>query len=391
MSKTKIAFVIDTIETDAAGTQRQLLETIRRLDKSRFHAELISLWESEWLKSNSLPCECNIIGFRGFMKSDCVRMFRKFGRLIDERGIRIIQTFFEDSIFFVYFGSYFAKTRPILISSRRDIGLGAGNRPWYHHLYRRFLPFVNKRYDCVIANSRLVKQHACQQEGLSLDKVKVIYNGVDIPNGTALEKPAVFRNCPDATIWVAIAASLTPVKRHDLLVQAISLIERQSNLPSFRVLLLGEGPEERNIKALAQQLGVLHKMEFVGAVKNVGAYLQHCDIGVLCSDREGLSNSILEYMSHKLPVVATDTGGNSELVSNETGRCVPVGDAQATAEALVSLMDDPTKRIRLGLAGYRRVSEEFTWDRAMANIQSLFDVVSSNGTRRLKLRTASSQ
>ena len=132
MSKTRIAFVIDTIETDTAGTQRQLLETIRRLDKSRFQPELVCLWESEWMKRNSLPCDASVIGFRGFVKRDSMRMFRKFGRLIDEKGIHIVQTFFEDSIFYTYFGSRFAKTRPKYISSRRDIGLGAANRPWYH-------------------------------------------------------------------------------------------------------------------------------------------------------------------------------------------------------------------------------------------------------------------
>jgi glycosyltransferase involved in cell wall biosynthesis len=375
MSKTKIAFLIDTIETDAAGTQRQLLETIRRLDKSRFCPELVCLRESEWMKNNPLPCDVSIIGFRGFMKPDCLRMCRRFGRLIDSKGFHIVQTFFEDSIFFAYFSSYFAKTRPKYISSRRDIGLGAANRPWYHRIYGGILPLVNRRFDYIVANSEMVKQFACRREKLSSEKVKVLYNGVEIPNGLVRPKPDIFHRYPESTIWICVAASLTAVKRHDLIVRAMSQIARRSPQLPIRLAFLGAGPEHNAIAGLAQELGVLDRIEFVGVVGNVAAYLQHCDIGVLCSDREGLSNAILEYMAHKLPVVATQTGGNSELVTNETGQCVPVGDTTAIANAVLSLASDPVKRRSLGLAGYRRVAAEFSWPAAMDASQAFYESI----------------
>jgi len=376
MRKTRIAYLIDTIETDSAGTQKQLIEMISRLYKSRFVPELICLRRSEWMENNSLPCNVTVMDFRGFLKSDCISRFQRFGRLIDERRFNIVHTFFEDSIFFAFIGSFFAKTRPRLISSRRDIGLGAGNQPWYHSIYKRLLPLVNKRYDYVIANSHVVKKYTCQRERLSEDKVKVIYNGVDIPGHDVNERPSIFRNHPANTIWICVVASLTSVKRHDLFVRALSQIsDRCSELPPVRAVFLGEGSQETEVSQLARDLGVQEKIEFVGAVNNVGHYLQNCDIGVLCSDREGLSNAILEYMSYKLPVVATHTGGNSELVTNETGRCVPVGDAQAIADAVVSLVENPAKRRSLGLAGYRRVSTEFSWTSAIENIQAYYDLV----------------
>jgi len=376
MEKTKLAYVIDTIETDAAGTQKQLIETIKRLDKSRFIPELICLRQSEWMENNSLPCNVSVMNFHGFLKTDCISIFRTFGRLIDNNRFNIVHTFFEDSTVFAFLGSYFARTRPMFISSRRDIGLGAGNHPWYHYIYKRLLPLINKRYDYVIANSHVVKEYACQRERLSDDKVKVIYNGVEVPDGDAHEKPSIFRNQPHSTIWICVVASLTPVKRHDLIVRAISHIShRCPELPPVRALFLGEGPQKKEVSHLAKELGVLDKIEFVGAVDNVGDYLQNCDIGVLCSDREGLSNAILEYMSYKLPVVATLTGGNSELVTNETGKCVPVGDAQVIADALVLLIEDPIKRHELGLAGYRRVLAEFSWTSAIENIQAFYDLV----------------
>jgi glycosyltransferase involved in cell wall biosynthesis len=237
------------------------------------------------------------------------------------------------------------------------------------------LPLVNRRFDYVVANSHVVKQYACQHEKLSAEKVKVIYNGVEIPNGTAHQTPAVFNGHPPSTVWICVVGSLTPVKRHDLVVRALAQIAKQPGLPPIRALFLGEGPQQPAIAALADELGVRQNIEFLGAVNNVGDYLRQVDIGVLCSDREGLSNAILEYMAYGLPVVATHTGGNSELVTEDTGYCVPVGDARAIASALASLILDPIRRREFGLAGHRRVVSDFSWPRAIENVHAFYDFV----------------
>src|SRR5688572_6187336 len=120
----KIAFIIDTISCDTAGTQKQLLETIRRLNRNEFEPELICLWESRWMTSNTLPCPCTVLGYRGFIKTDFPNVVRRLANLISSRKIDIVQSFFEDSIFVAALGATFARPRPILLSSRRDIGLG---------------------------------------------------------------------------------------------------------------------------------------------------------------------------------------------------------------------------------------------------------------------------
>ena len=63
----KIAFLIDTIAMDTAGTQKQLLETIRRLDKAEFRSHLVCLYESVWMQRNPLPCPCTCLGYEGFL------------------------------------------------------------------------------------------------------------------------------------------------------------------------------------------------------------------------------------------------------------------------------------------------------------------------------------
>ena len=109
---------------------------------------------------------------------------------------------------------------------------------------------------------------------------------------------------------------------------------------------------------MAAEQGVADLIHFAGETADVGYHLRNVDIGVLCSDREGLSNAILEYMADRLPVVATDTGGNRELVAPDAGAAGSGGDHVALAEALRRLVLDRDLRARM-VAGHRRVRENF--------------------------------
>jgi L-malate glycosyltransferase len=367
----KIGYLIDTIATDTAGTQKQLLEIIRRLDEREFAPELICLWESPWMLENSLPCPLTVLGYRGFLKANFPSVVRRLAAVIDAHGIDVIQTFFEDSIFVAALGEACARTSPVLLSSRRDIGLGAGRQPWYHRLFSAALPLVNRRFRGIVANCEQVRQYAARRERTPLDKIKVVYNGVTLPASVPAPIPTVFVEHP-ASVWIGLTANLTPVKRQDLLIRALASITRGGIDPQAHVLLLGEGPQCSKLEQLAQSCGVGHLVHFAGAVTDIGSYLRHLHIGVLCSDREGLSNAILEYMAFGLPVVATEVGGNSELVSAQNGIRVPANDVESLAHALSTLIADAALRARLGEASLQRVRGEFSWEGSMSELQAYY-------------------
>jgi glycosyltransferase involved in cell wall biosynthesis len=374
----KIAFLIDTIACDTAGTQKQLLETIRRLNRTEFQPELICLWESPWMTHNALPCHCTVLGYRGFLKSDFPSVVRRLAQLISNRGIDIIQTFFEDSIFVGALGAIFARRRPILLSSRRDIGLGKENQPWYHELFGYALPVVNRQFTGIVANSEQVRAYVSRREKTSLAKIKVHYNGVSLPDLERRGAPPSSMSSHDAGVWIGIVASLTPVKRHDLIIRAFA--EARTTMPQMnaRLLLLGEGPQRAELERLAQACGVWEAVQFEGAVTNVDSYLRHLDIGVLCSDREGLSNAILEYMAYGLPVVATDVGGNSELVNASNGILVPPNDVSALAQALSTLVGDKGLRARLGHASRDKAHRSFSWENSMRDLEDYYRTLLAN-------------
>ena len=103
----------------------------------------------------------------------------------------------------------------------------------------------------------------------------------------------------------------------------------------------------------------------MGSVNNVSDYLAHLNVGVLCSDREGLSNAILEYMAHGLPVVATGVGGNGELVDTTNGIVIQPGDAVQLGDALLELLGSPQRMEQMGQEALARINASFVWEENM--------------------------
>jgi len=267
--------------------------------------------------------------------------------------------------------SALARPAPVLLSSRRDIGLGKSNQPWYHRLFGLALPAVNRRFQGIIANSEQVRRYVAQREKTPASKIKVIYNGVTVCVPRAGAVPPVFQDYT-ADVWLGLVASLTSVKRHDLLIRALALVAKVADGQRVRLVLLGDGPERARLEELAAQCSIRDRVHFAGAVTDVSAYLQRIDIGVLCSDREGLSNAILEYMAAGLPVVATNVGGNAELVGKDNGICVPADDVDSLAQALGVLIADPQMRRNMGAASLARAQRDFSWENSMAQLQSYY-------------------
>jgi glycosyltransferase involved in cell wall biosynthesis len=372
--KINIAFIIDTITCNTAGTQKQLIEIINRIDKDKFNVSLICLYNSDWLMSNYVNCNVHILKYRGFLKWNIPLVIYKLRRFLKKNKIQILHSYFEDSIFISYFASIFSN-KPFLLSSRRDIGLGSGNHPWYHKTFELLLPFVNRSFSGIIANSHQVATYASHRENTPLDKYMVIWNGVELP--TTTNKRFQFDRYDHFTgVTFGVVASLTAVKRHDLLLKAVSLLSSRNcasdNIEDFQVLLLGDGPERENIQELCRSLNLDNQVVFTGAVNSVDSYIEKMDVGILCSDREGLSNAILEYMAHGKPVIATDVGGNVELVDSDNGILVPADDEVALADAMEMLLVDSKRRCCLGEASLHRVIDCFSWDVSMSKLEDYY-------------------
>ncbi len=151
---------------------------------------------------------------------------------------------------------------------------------------------------------------------------------------------------------MVVVNRLDPEKNTGLLIEALSHVRQR--IPDAVLVVVGEGLEMSGLRRQAAACGVAESVCFLGETMEVPALLRACEAGALVPVRnEGLSNTILEYMAAGLPVLATDCGGNRELVRDgETGRLVPAGASpEEVASAWISLLQNRETYLAMGLQG----------------------------------------
>jgi glycosyltransferase involved in cell wall biosynthesis len=197
------------------------------------------------------------------------------------------------------------------------------------------------------------------------DKLTTIYNGVDLglfasPDG--VEAPMPQQHTGPTIISVA---SFLPIKGHDVLVRALSLVMKK--IPDVRLLLVGhDGPVFQGIRPLIDQLGLADRVVLCKDVSHerIPAYLAHAQLFVLASHREGHPLAVIEAGAAGLPVVCTRAIGSIELISDKiTGRIVDVGDEHALAEAIIDLLTHPEEARRMATRFREYITNNLTWKR----------------------------
>ena len=229
--------------------------------------------------------------------------------------------------------------------------------------------------DSVVAISNAVKDVLVNLEGVPPGRVRVIHNGSDVPD--ILHDP---RPRGGAADLIAVG-SLHPWKGHDYLIRAMALV-RQA-IPGVHLRILGEGSERPVLERLVEQLELGGVVELPGFVGDVLGALASSDLMVQPSLEEGFGISILEAMSQQLATVASRVGGIPEIVEDQvTGLLVPPGDEEALASAIVGLLNDPSRRRAMGLAGRRRLEQHFTLDAMIRGYTDLYRELCSSTSNR---------
>lgn len=251
------------------------------------------------------------------------------------------------------FGAVVARRVGIpLITSRRDLG------EIYAAPKLRRMEQADRQGVAVVVNAAAIGQRV-RANGLDSDKVVLIPNILDVEETDRLaSRPFSQAARLGPGRWIGHVARLDPEKDVATLLRAAALVLAEE--PAARFALAGDGVERAKLEALAAELKLGDRVIFLGEVTEVPALLRLMEIAVLCPNaNEGLSNSILEYQAARLPVVATDCGGNRDLVrEGETGYVVAPGDHHALAERLVALLRQPEQARSMGLAARQAVEQK---------------------------------
>jgi glycosyltransferase involved in cell wall biosynthesis len=236
--------------------------------------------------------------------------------------------------------------------------------------------------DAVAANSRAGLAAFDIAEGA---RGHVVYNGFDPARLASIPTGATQRD-PDAPTVAVMAARMSESKDWRLLIQAARTLSADG---AWRFIAMGDGPDRAALRVEAADLIDSGVMQFPEPGLEVLPTVASSDIGVLLTDptylAEGCSNAIMEFMACGRPVVATDSGGNRELVTEGvSGMLVPPRDAAGVVAALRSLAADPDRARAMGSAGRARLERDFTVPAMTAGFVDIYE-----GLLRARARTAS--
>jgi len=356
-AKIKIIFVITS--TGVGGAEKMLYHTITGLDPARYSIRLCSLKEkgvyARTLEKRGIPVYC--LGMRegttaaGWIDSLRVLLLL-FIYFIKERPT-IVHSFLFRANITARITAWLSGV-PVCISSVRVMG----GEAQYCHFIERLTAFMVDRYTAV---SEQVKNHIVAQAGVPENKISTIYNGVPSEGSSASAEPP-FMNFPGlhpGDRVVMTAGRLHRQKGYDCLIKAIAQLQR--SFPSVKLIILGEGEEENNLKKLADLLDLTGKVIFAGLCPDPGTLLQTAELFVLASRWEGMPNVILEAMAAGKAVVATEVGGIPAIVvRGVTGVLVPPEDVHALSHAMKELLEDEGRAQAMGAAGRERVGQHFS-------------------------------
>jgi glycosyltransferase involved in cell wall biosynthesis len=247
---------------------------------------------------------------------------------------------------------------------RRGLALPTRNRWTNRYLFSRVLTHI-------VPNSMATRQVMFQDLAVTIpeERIRVITNGIDLEAFDARpfhppEIPAT------AGVRLVNVGRLTAQKGQELLLEVARRLKDEG--VDFQLLIAGEGERRAELTALARDLDVQDRVEFLGFVEDVTSLLRQAEVFVFSSLWEGMSNALIEAAAAGTPVVAVDTTSNGEaVIDGETGFLVPAGDTEAFAARVRALVEDPELRARMGAAGRRFVEDRFRLDRMMDEWEGL--------------------
>lgn len=233
--------------------------------------------------------------------------------------------------------------------------------------------------DKILTLSQSMKLDYSQAVGINEDKISVIWNGVDLSRfavnvDRTLERLKLGFSANNFII--GCVARIDPVKDIGTLLKAFSLASKKYT--NLKLLIVGDGSSLPLLKRDADYMGLNDTVVFTGIRDDVPVLLKIMDLYVQPSLYEGVSNTILEAMASGLPVVATNVGGNPEIViDNATGLLIPPGNAEILKDTILSFYNDPEKIKKFGSAGLNRAQTEFSMERMIDSYEKFYKTLVS--------------
>jgi sugar transferase (PEP-CTERM/EpsH1 system associated) len=249
-------------------------------------------------------------------------------------------------------------------------------RAWKPRLLRRLHSPLVDRYVTV---SQHIRRYLIEQIGIEASRIEQIYNGVDTARFAPVQRrrsgllPYEFAGAD--SVVIGTVGRLQSVKDQQTLVRAFALAAADETIGArIRLVIVGDGPLESDLRTLVDELGLKSRTWMPGAVDDVPQVMQALDVFALPSLAEGVSNTLLEAMASGLPVIATNVGGNAELVQDgTTGRLFVPGDVATLSSLLAQYTVETDYRRSHALAARQRAVERYSLEVMIRRYQAVYD------------------
>lgn len=361
----KVTYVTNSL--GVGGAERMLCDLAIRLDPARFQVEVVCLYKAGTFTALLEPANVPV-RVLGLDRRYVPRNWLMTRRALREADPDVVHTHLPASNWYALPAAYLGRI-PARISHLQNV------YPQWSAKARALDRATRACASVSVACSNLVRDFA-RDLGYRDEKLRVIPNGVDTVRFENLPDRVASRRklgLPGRVPILISVASLYEQKGHRYLLEAMTRVHREH--PEAQLLLVG-GAEQTRTEALqstVESLGVGDAVRFLGKRRDVPELLAASDLFVMPSLWEGFPLALLEAGAAALPVVATPVGGVVDVVEDGvTGVLVPPRNPDRLAEALASMLREPSRMQQLGEAAWRRVNERFSLERIAGQFEDLY-------------------
>ena len=353
------------------GAEMGVVRLIKALSKPPFTHSICSV-SSDLRMKKHLPggVKCYSLGINGPSRLACasfVSVFKKAG--VDIVHVNNIAPWFDAAL-----ASKLCRIRCIQTFH------GIEDHTLKFSFLKRLQLFCSlKMSNCLTSVSGASADLLSRIAGFEKKQIKIIDNGIDTnffspADSGDKENIRSSLGLPVNKCIMGCVAALRPVKNHKGLLAAFQKVIRIHK--DCILVLIGDGPLAKELKQLSADAGLGSHVVFTGPRDNVEQYLKAFDIFVLNSKTEGLSYAVLEAMSSGLPVVATDVGGNAQIIDHrENGILYEQGNEKRLANVLVDLIKDPDEISRMGAMAREKILDKYSLDVMVRQYDQLYRTI----------------
>ena len=354
------------IGLQVGGLETMVVRLAKSLDPQRFTSLVCCLDQTGPLASELEQAGIEVVLLKRGQNGTDWGYPRRLAALLRQQRVDVLHLHNPTALFYGAPAGRLAGVRPIIYTEHgRDYSHG-----WKARTVNRVL---TRLVDRVVVLHERARHYMNRSEGAPLKRIVKVYNGIADP-GEA--DPAVRRQMrqslglADDISAIGIVARLDPIKNLPILIEAMQQLQQQ---PQARLLIIGDGPLRASLTQQVADSGLERVVTFLGTRHDVPQLLSALDLLVLPSVSEGLSMTLIEGSAAGLPLVASDVGGNNELVEQGVnGLLVKPGDSAALASAFHQLLSDPALLKRMGKASRQRYQQYFDVSAMVVGYQTLY-------------------